>query len=694
MTSPAPPALPTPFRPRLVLRVVWSSEFSNGGELARHIYSRLCRDTERPWARGLGIPVYFHSGATPAAAKLPGSLDLDGAQTTVVVTLIDTSIRADEAWRDFVGAIEGQLAGTSRRHLFLPVACEDKVFSVVGKTNCIRLYHCKAVDQPDRLVSAITHELARLLLARGADVTTADFGTLEKSYAPVKLFLSHSKHGLDGTVIATELRDYGRQHLPVATFYDSNDIAAGSDFEKEITANVAESAVLVVQTNTYSDREWCRKEILFAKQYGCPVLVVNAVTVGEERLFPYLGNAPTLRWLFDSDRRCEMAIDAALREVLRNVYFREHVETLKTAGLLPATCIQIGSAPEMLTYRNLLRSKRCDRTVASVLVYPDPPLGDEELDVLEDLNPPHVTFTTPTAIVAQPVPAVGGPPLKGKLISLSISNSPDLAESGMGPVHLEDAMVECARHLLVQGASLGYGGDLRPGGFTTILFELVRSHNRAGHKERIHNFLSWPIHLGRDPATLREYLDELHEYKLAPPADLGVDPLVFMKPDDAAGRYAWARSLTVMREEMSKKTAARVLIGGQVTGFKGKYPGLLEEALLALRAGTPVYFSGGFGGCTRAIVDALKGGVPDVLTEAYQIQDAVSQDLANRYRVDAAAGKTSVIDYAGELQFLKGVGVGGLNNGLSVDENETLFASKNLSEIAYLLLKGLVARLQ
>lgn len=114
----------------------------------------------------------------------------------------------------------------------------------------------------------------------------------------------------------------------------------------------------------------------------------------------------------------------------------------------------------------------------------------------------------------------GPTPLKGKLIGLSISDAPDLAERSMGQVHLEDAMVECARHLLVQGASLGYGGDLRPGGFTEILFELVRTHNRAGTKERIHNFLSWPIHLRVDPAAWHEYLDEIHDYKFPPPPDL------------------------------------------------------------------------------------------------------------------------------------------------------------------------------
>jgi SLOG cluster2 len=686
--------MPTiPFKPRLVLRVIWTAEFPDGSEFARHIYSRLCRDSERPASRGLGIPVYFHTGATPAAARLPDALDLDAAETTVVIVLIDTSIRADQPWRDCVRGIESHVALTDRRHLFLPIACEDKVHTVVDKTNCIRLYNVEPKDRPDRLISALTHELARLLLARGSDVKTEDFGTLEKSYAPVKLFISHSKHGREGTVIATELRDYGRQHLPVATFYDSNDIAAGSNFEKEIRANVADSAMLVVQTNTYSDREWCRKEVLFAKHYGCPVLVVNAVTIGEERSFPYLGNVPTIRWPFDSTRRCGITIDAALREVLRNVHFLEHVRTLKLAGLLPEACVQIGTAPEMLTYRNLLRANRCDRSKPSVLLYPDPPLGDEEIEVLEDLNPSNLTFATPTSIVALADPPKVGTPLKGQLIGISISNSADLADRGMSQAHLEDAMVECARHLLAQGASLGYGGDLRPGGFTTILFDLVRSHNRAGSKERIHNFLSWPIHLRLDPASWQEYLDEIHPYRVSPPPDLGVDEKVYVPPDTATGRYIWARSLTTMRQAMNQKAHARVLLGGQVTGFKGKYPGLFEEALFALRSGKPLYLVGGFGGCTRSIVDVLKGKTPEAFTEPFQSQEPLYKAIADRYRADAADKKTTPIDYAGELQFLQAKGLAGLNNGLSEDDNEILFTSRNLPEIVYLLLKGLTQRL-
>jgi hypothetical protein len=184
-----------PFKPRLILRVVWSTDFANGDDLARHVYSRLCRDVERPASRGLGIPVYFHSGPTPTEAGLPGLLDLDAAESTVVVSLLDNSIRGNAEWRGAIGEMESRIVASGRRHLFLPIACEDKVLSLVNKTNCVRLYKVGIPEMPERLVAALTHELARLLLAKYVDVATDSFGTLEKSYAPVKLFLSHSKHG-------------------------------------------------------------------------------------------------------------------------------------------------------------------------------------------------------------------------------------------------------------------------------------------------------------------------------------------------------------------------------------------------------------------------------------------------------------------------------------------------------------------
>lgn len=681
------------YNPRLILRVLWHSDFSGGQDVAHHLFSRLCRDSEVPGSRGPGIPVYFHRGPKPEDTHITG-INLDEALSTVVIALLDTSIRADADWQTSIEQLEARFATQTHRHLFLPIACEDKTQNLLNRANCIRLEKCSTAELPDRVLSAVTHELARLLLGRGGESHPDAFGPLEKSYAPVKLFISHSKHDKEGQVIATELRDYGRQHLPVATFYDSNDIAAGHNFESEIKANVAESAMIVVHTDVYSDRAWCRREVLFAKEYGCPVLVVNAIMHGEERLFPYLGNAPSVRWPFDSPNRCRIVIESAVREVLKNVYFLENVKALKSAGMLAAGCVEVGAAPEMLTYRNLVRAARCDRTKTSVLLYPDPPLGDEEIEVLQDLNPTNLQFATPTTISIASRVDPTDLPFQSKMVALSISESKDLVAQDMDLEHLRDAMVEVSRHLLAQGATLAYGGDLRPGGFTTSLFELVRSHNRAGTKERVHNFLAWPIHLRLDVSVWKEYLDESHFHQVQPPIDLAVEPQTFVEPFTPESRYAWARSLTAMRLAMNEAMHGRILIGGQVTGFKGKYPGVLEEALHTIGSGKPLYLVGAFGGCTRLIIEALKGGSPAEFTTAYQAQhDPILADLQVLYDRDAIEGRTTPIAYEAELAALHASGISGLNNGLSKEENERLFVSSNLPEIVYLILKGLSVRL-
>ena len=62
--------------------------------------------------------------------------------------------------------------------------------------------------------------------------------------------------------------------------------------------------------------------------------------------------------------------------------------------------------------------------------------------------------------------------LYNRKLAISISESEDLEYLGFSINHMQDAMVEFARHALIQGAQLIYGGDLRKDGFTLILSDL------------------------------------------------------------------------------------------------------------------------------------------------------------------------------------------------------------------------------
>ena len=295
----------------------------------------------------------------------------------------------------------------------------------------------------------------------------------------------------------------------------------------------------------------------------------------------------------------------------------------------------------------------------------------------------------------------GRPSLTNWTIGLSISESPDLPLLGMGEVHLQDALVEFARYLLASGATLAYGGDLRKGGFTEILFDLVQTHNQSGPSlfERVVNFLAWPIHL-KLTQNQKAQLKRVADFRpLDPPADLALDKNEWIAPDSPLNRYTWARSLTLMREEINRLAHARLLLGGkyQPGSYNGKYPGLAEEALVALRSGTPLFLIGGFGGCAKAIIDSLRGKASEIFTAEYQMTDTDYSDFVgffNEKVIESPSLNLEPIDYHELVCFFKSKGIYGLGNGLNEDENLRLFETPFISEMISLVLKGLTKLLQ
>ncbi len=240
--------------------------------------------------------------------------------------------------------------------------------------------------------------------------------------------------------------------------------------------------------------------------------------------------------------------------------------------------------------------------------------------------------------------------VSGLRLGMSISSNPDLAGLGLDEVHLQDVFVEMSRYLLASGGSPVYGGDLRKGGYTELLLDLLRTYRDEVPEVAgtIQNYLAWPLSLQLDAAfrAMHKQLAVFHE--IPPPDDVKVDISVFLSPDTATHRVVWARCLTKMREAMIKETDARVLLGGPVHGFLGRYPGLLEEALLALRSSQPLFLIGGFGGCTQAIIETVTGGTPAVFELAYQEGFPAYAELITEFNraVDANELRSDRIDWS------------------------------------------------
>ena len=144
-----------------------------------------------------------------------------------------------------------------------------------------------------------------------------------------------------------------------------------------------------------------------------------------------------------------------------------------------------------------------------------------------------------------------------------------------------------------------------------------------------------------------------------------------------------------MRERQTNEVGARIVVGGKLgrpdDPYLGRMPGVLEEALLGIRAQRPVYLVGAFGGCARLVLDALDGVPRPELTSAYHQALPQAEELRKLYE-DRSIKWDDFESIAGEL---KACGISGLKNGLTVDENHELATSRSAERIVELVLQGL-----
>ncbi len=271
-------------------------------------------------------------------------------------------------------------------------------------------------------------------------------------------------------------------------------------------------------------------------------------------------------------------------------------------------------------------------------------------------------------------------------VSVSEPAEADLVGLGLSEMHVRHAFIETMRHLLACGWLVAYGGDFRKDGYTEALFDLVRTYNphEISGPDRVLSYLAWPLWLDLTPADRAEIANiaTLIEVPAPDGAPDRLPPIKERKPAD----LLWnSLALGAMREQMTANIDARLVLGGRLFGQQGIYPGVLEEAALALQRRVPLFVAGGFGGCGRAIAEALAGSDQPELTIDYQLEHTP------RYRelLEAAKEIERDPDFPALGKTFASVGFGGLRNGLSEDENQRQAGTNDVDEIIALALRGL-----
>jgi len=660
--------------------VFWHKNFKDGINYANELYTSFSRAVDEPLSRGLGIPVFFRS---EAACR---NIDYDSSKKTAIILLIETQMVVAGEWRKCVEELVKDSEENSNIVIY-PVALTNTAYKVSGnlaETNFIRLYEQTNENfKLPFLIYRVTHELCRLLygLKRVSEVTSTEY-----SPAPIRLFISHAKE--DGEALARNIHDFVESNTALDTFFDAFDIPSGYKFQKEIEANIENSVLLVIHSDKYSTREWCRREIVHAKKTNRPILIVNTLNNGEDRVFPYMANVKSIRVRSTYDEEMYIKIiSCTLMETLRFKYQALYLEYVSIKfGMDIETADIFAYPPELLSLIN--RSARHKE----LIIYPDPPLSDEEIDILKSYEG-DLHFVTPTVM-----------PLTSNMqnkkfehkflgdcrVGISVSESTNISESGFEFIHLQDMTVELARYLLAAGAALAYGGNVNYNNkynFIKLLTDLVSNHNKEHRdiQQIIDNYAAYPLYKSVDIDTKAKLMDVCNFIEIPYLAEYGDNT----DESPMAGKYIRARNLTNMRQIMNTDITARIVAGGKTSGYTGMYPGLIEEAYLALRSNKPVYLLGAFGGAAKAIIQCLKGQVPQELTTEYQLSNSEYKEFYEYFNQKAKKEGIDLIDYAGIINFFKNKGVDGLNNGLCPEENEVLFTTCDVIEAISLILKGL-----
>jgi SLOG-like protein len=240
-----------------------------------------------------------------------------------------------------------------------------------------------------------------------------------------------------------------------------------------------------------------------------------------------------------------------------------------------------------------------------------------------------------------------------------------------------------AEMVLHQGACIAHGGDWRDDGLTYKLIDTATDLPCRFAETQVDPYVE--VFATSPPKKLGRHQDRV--------AVTGCSRTVDAEWPDSIEDSV---SATHMRRLMNARCVARVFMFGSVRGYQGRMPGIFEEAVWSLATGQPIYVVGGYGGAADALGRAL-GLAKD--TEVVEVGPGKSNpsnaDLLTAEEIFRPDGNgTLPLTWRDVLDWLVRHAVGGSgwpDNGLSVMENQRLFAENEPSEIVDLIRKGLLS---
>lgn len=651
----------------LAVYVLFHTNNEHGKKEYDAVYKLLCRDADHPFEDGLDIPVYLRMGDDDEH-KVIKAIDPKESDKTYILLLIDDNMYCSEVWSEYVKqliSVRDAYKGT-----FVINCVEQSKFALdfnksLARDQFIRLNSYSLLENWQEFQIRLFDNLIRFI-------------KLKDRIKKLKIFISHSKRDENriGLLKATEFRDYIRSKTKLDSFFDTSDILDGENAQDQIKKNEegVQSLIVILNSNTYSEREWCQKEVLFAKESKIPTIAVSLLDGEVKRSFPYISNIPYIRYNNNWGDILVLILRTALDQYCQVEYLENLRKGLEKDKRDSYAILPFSPEAYSFVYKELEKN----------ILYPEPPLTKDELNVVKTIARTEKKFLTPMQLLAETIN------LAGRSVAVSVSEAPNSYNIGYGKAMIRDLTIELSRHLMIAGARMVYGGDLRSEGFTDLFRELsLQYKNYQSEVDReehfFTNFFAWPIWLNLTNEHKLQFVNSRVKcIRVDPPEDYMGDPGKPIAPINNENSLVWAKSLRRMRLEMESHVDARIILGGRILGFKGFMAGLAEEFIQSVRACHPVYLLGGFGGAAAMLADMLLGKIDVSALVNVSRENKPYNDFCEYCKVkgvDMGYTELERIVKTGELDVL--------DNGLSREQNLSLLTSTDVIEIVGLILKGL-----
>lgn len=671
--------------------VLFHPKSEEGAALAESVFRWLRLKEDGSDGTSAGLPVYFRANLATevqgldTAHRFSPPLRYADAHHNVLVLLVDDLMATERAWREAARALVTTAGERNAEHPgtvhLLPVMV-SKSFAQLAflaeRHNPVRIYSDTDPADRQRRVELRGRRLRRHL-------TEAMIRVLRGEKAePLKVFISHAK--IDGVSIATRLRDGLAAVSQLQAWFDVNDlrpgVAAASPMKD--AAAMSSGGMIAVISDAYSTRPWCRYEALQARMPRQvkgelyfrvqPTVVVDVAEnqwtrgVGaiaqvqrigwpprspskrpsdeDRRVDPYGAEEQHRRFLEaqNQHREAEEArivevVDRLLLEVLLHEVVRIQREVVRDRP----KHVFLGFIPDAWT---LTRVRAALPDVTDItLVYPGHGLRRAERDELN--NVVRVVFGNGSAIcpledlLIEPTRAT-----PSRIVALTASGeNRDLLSSGVGQVHINDFSERLARHLLIAGHRVAYGGtltnensvtqaliDVADGWRADLEFDLdktpqerVAASDRALESPPMRNYAAWPTSDLVTPERRGRHLGVCGFVEVDPAAREPGPAFRDLAREELEAHRGWyeAEALSAMRARMSDDCDVRIMIGGRIHGWLGWVPGIAEELVASVERGKPVLILGAYGGCCGVLATFLrdpKATWPDALTYEAELE--------------------------------------------------------------------------